>query len=111
MEAKAITKAIRISPTRARLVIDLIRGKNVSDALNILNNHNSKGARLITKTLNSAIANAVNNNGLDVDTLYVKHAVVNEGPTIKRMRAHAKGMSGRNDHRTSHIEIVVASKN
>ena len=84
MEAKAIAKGLRVSPIRTRITIDLIRGKNVSEALNILNNTNSKSARLIKKVLDSAIANAVNNNGADAATLYVKEARVDAGPVMKR---------------------------
>ena len=72
MEAKAIAKGLRVSPIRTRITIDLIRGKSATEALTILNNVNSKSARLIKKVLDSAIANAVNNNGADAATLYVK---------------------------------------
>ena len=71
MEAKAIAKGLRVSPIRARLVSDMIRGKSVQEALTILNNVNNKSARLTKKVLDSAIANAVNNNGADAATLYV----------------------------------------
>ena len=72
MEAKAIAKSVRISPIKARLVVDLIRGKNLDDAVNILNNRNKKASEIILNTLNSAVANAVNNHGLDQSKLYVK---------------------------------------
>ena len=101
MEAKAIAKGLRVSPIRARLVVDMIRGKSVTDALNILTNVNNKSARLTKKVLNSAIANAVNNEGAEESSLYVKEARVDAGPVMKRHR----------DHRTSHINIVVATKN
>ena len=110
MEAKAIAKGMRISPIKIRLVIDLIRGKKVSDALNILNNMNKKPARLTKKVLDSAIANAVNNNGADIDTLYVKEARVDAGPVMKRILFDSRGRIGHKDKRTSHIVIVVASK-
>ena len=74
MEAKAIAKGVRISPIKTRLVVDLIRGKSVSDALNILNNTNTKASRATLKVVNSAVANAVNNNGANVNTLYIKEA-------------------------------------
>ena len=74
MEARAIAKTLRVSPIKARLVVDMIRGKKVQDALNILNNMNKKPARLTKKVLDSAIANAVNNLNLDVNTHYVKEA-------------------------------------
>ena len=110
MEAKAIAKGLRVSPIRARLVIDLIRGKKVDEALNILNNTNKKPALLIKKVLDSAIANAVNNNEADVNTLYVKEARVDAGAVMKRAVPDSRGRIGHNDKRTSHIVIVVASK-
>ena len=111
MEARAIAKTLIISPIKARLTIDMIRGKNVSDALNILNNTNTKPARLTLKVLNSAIANAVNNNGADVATLYVKEARVDAGPVMKRHFFDSRSHIGHKNHRTSHIIIVVATKN
>jgi len=110
MEAKAIAKTLRVSPIKARLVIDLIRGKNVQDALNILNNTKNKPALLIKKTLDSAIANAVNNFKMDVNTLYVKEARVDAGPVMKRHMFDSRGHVGHNDKRTSHINITVASR-
>ncbi len=110
MEAKAIAKTLRVSPIKERLVIDLIRGKDVSDALNILNNMNKKPARLAKKVLDSAIANAVNNNGAKVEELYVKEARVDAGPVMKRHMFDSRSHIGHNDKRTSHIIITVASK-
>ena len=111
MEEKAIAKGLRISPIRARLVVDLIRGKKASEALTILENVNNKSARLTMKVLNSAIANAVNNKGADAATLYVKEARVDAGPTMKRHFFDSRSHIGHRDHRTSHIIIVVATKN
>lgn len=110
MEAKAIAKMQRISPIKARLVIDLIRGKDASEAKNILINYNNKAARLIVKVLDSAIANAVNNNKMDVNTLYVKEARVDAGPVMKRMMFDSRGHVGRKDKRTSHIVVAVANR-
>ena len=110
MEAKAIAKMQRISPIKARLVIDLIRGKSAHEAKNILINYNNKAARLIVKVLDSAIANAVNNNKMDVNTLYVKEARVDAGPVMKRMMFDSRGHVGRKDKRTSHIVVVVANR-
>ncbi len=107
MEAKAIAKGVRISPIKTRLVVDLIRGKNVSDALNILNNTNTKASRAIRKVVNSAVANAVNNNGADVNTLYVKEARVDAGSVMKRVLFDSRGRIGHKDHRTSHIVVTV----
>ncbi len=110
MEAKAIAKSLRISPIKARLVIDLIRGKDVNVALNILNNRNKKSSKLILKVLNSAIANAVNNFKLDENKLYVKEARVDAGPVMKRHMFDSRSHIGHKDRRTSHIVIVVAEK-
>ena len=110
MEARASAKSLRISPIRARLVIDLIRGKNTSEALNILINKNNKAARLIKKVLDSAIANSINNEGLDANTLYIKEARVDAGPVMKRHMFDSRSHIGHNNHRTSHIIIVVATK-
>ena len=110
MEARAIAKTLRVSPIKARLVVDLIRGKDVNVALNILNNMNNKSARLAIKVLNSAIANAVNNNGANQDELYVKEARVDAGPVMKRHMFDSRSHIGHNDKRTSHIVITVASK-
>ena len=108
MEAKAIAKGLRVSPIRARLVADMIRGKSVQEALNILINVNNKSARLTKKVLDSAIANAVNNNAA---TLYVKEARVDAGPVMKRHFFDSRSHIGHRNHRTSHINIVVATKN
>lgn len=110
MEARAIAKTLRVSPIKARLVVDLIRGKSASDALNILNNMNKKPARLTNKVLKSAIANAVNNNGAKVEELFVKEARVDAGPVMKRHMFDSRSHIGHNDKRTSHIVIVVATK-
>ena len=111
MEAKAIAKGLRVSPIRARLVADMIRGKKVRDALNILTNVNNKSAKLTKKVLDSAIANAVNNNGANADELYVKDARVDAGPVMKRHFIDSRSHIGHRNHRTSHINIVVATKN
>ena len=111
MEAKAIAKTVRIAPRKARLVIDLIRNKNVSEADNILNNINKEAARIIRKVLTSAVSNAENNLGLDKEKLVVKEAYVNEGATMKRMRFGSRGHVDPIKKRTSHITIVVSEKN
>ena len=110
MEAKAIAKTLRVSPIKARLVVDLIRGKDVSVALNILSNMNKKPAKLTKKVLDSAVANAVNNLKLDANTLYVKEARVDAGPVMKRHMFDSRSHIGRKDRRTSHIVVVVAEK-
>ena len=110
MEARAIAKTLRVSPIKARLVVDLIRGKNVNDALVILNNMNKKSARLTKKVLESATANAVNNSGAKQEELYVKEARVDAGPVLKRHMFDSRSHIGHKDKRTSHIVIVVATR-
>ena len=110
MEARAIAKGVRIPPRKARLVIDLIRGKNVVEADKILNNLNKEAARLIRKVLTSAVANAENNMGLKKETLVVKEAFVDEGQTLKRMRFGSRGHVDPIKKRTSHITIVVSDQ-
>ena len=108
--AKATAKTVRTSPRKARLVIDLIRGKSVAEAIAILKFTPNKAASIIEKVLISAIANAENNFDLDVENLYVSEAFVNEGPTMKRFRPRAKGSASPINKRTSHITVVVSEK-
>ena len=100
MEAKAIAKGVGIAPRKARLVIDLIRGKNVIEA-----------ARISSKVLTSAVANAENNLGLKKENLYVKEAYVDEGRTLKRFKFGSRGHIDPIKKRSSHITIVVSEKN
>jgi large subunit ribosomal protein L22 len=114
-DAVAIQRGTRQSPYKMRLVIDQIRGKNVNEALGLLKFSKKHAAVQIAKTLNSAVANAEyaarqNNESLDVDTLYVKHAIVNEGPKIKRFMPAAQGRATPIQKRTSHVHIVVGAK-
>lgn len=111
MEAKAVAKGLRIAPRKARLVIDLIRGKSVQEADIILNNINKEAARLSKKVLTSAVANAENNLGLSKENLYIKSAYVNEGQTMKRMKFGSRGHVDPIKKRTSHITIVVSDEN
>ncbi|EOT38462.1 50S ribosomal protein L22 [Enterococcus columbae] len=108
--AKATAKTVRTSPRKARLVIDLIRGKSVAEAIAILKFTPNKAAGIIEKVLMSAIANAENNFDLDVENLFVSEAFVNEGPTMKRFRPRAKGSASPINKRTSHITVVVSEK-
>ena len=110
MEARAIAKHIRISPRKARQVIDLVRGKDVGEASGILRNVPKKAARIIEKVLNSAVANAENNHDMIAEELYVSEAYVDEGPTLKRYRPRAMGMATQIRKRTSHITIVVSER-
>lgn len=111
MEAQAIAKGIRIAPRKARLTIDLIRGKSVQEADTILANLNKESARIIRKVLTSAVANAENNEGLNKEELYVKEAYINEGQVLKRIRFGSRGYVDPIKRRTSHITIVVSEKN
>lgn len=110
MEAKAIAKTVRISALKSRLVMRLINGKSVDEAMSILNNYNSKASRIIKKVLVSAVANAENNHNLDKTKLYVKEAYVNDGPVLKRSVPDSRGRIAKNDHRTSHVTVVVAER-
>ena len=108
MEAIAIHKFASGSAQKARLVVDQIRGLNVEKALEILDFSNKGAAVLVKKVLNSAIANAEHNEGADIDELFVKVIMVDDGPTMKRIKPRAKGRADRILKRTSHITVVVA---
>lgn len=110
MEARAIAKNVKIAPRKARLVIDLVREKDVIEADIILSNLNKEAARLIRKVLTSAVANAENNLGLDKENLFVSEAYINEGITLKRMKFGSRGHVDPIKKRTSHITIVVSDK-
>jgi large subunit ribosomal protein L22 len=108
MRAEAKLKYARISAQKARLVADQIRGQPIEQALNTLAFSTKKGAGLIKKVLESAIANAEHNAGADIDVLRVESIQVNEGPTMKRIMPRAKGRANRIMKRTSHITLTVA---
>ncbi|ADT85878.1 50S ribosomal protein L22 [Vibrio sp. Vb2880] len=110
MEALAKHNFARISPQKARLVADLIRGKSVDQALEVLTFSNKKAADLIKKVLESAIANAEHNEGADIDDLRVAKIFVDEGPVMKRIMPRAKGRADRILKRSSHITVVVADR-
>ncbi|MDO6708915.1 MULTISPECIES: 50S ribosomal protein L22 [unclassified Photobacterium] len=110
MEAIAKHRFARISPQKARLVADLVRGKTVAQALEILTFSNKKAADLVKKVLESAIANAEHNEGADIDDLNVAKIFVDEGPTMKRIMPRAKGRADRILKRSSHITVVVADR-
>jgi large subunit ribosomal protein L22 len=109
-EARAVARFLRVSPFKARQVADLVRGKNVGEAVGILKYTNKKSAPLIGKVLKSAIANAEHNNDMDSDELYVSEIYVDEGPTLKRMRPRAYGRADVRRHRTSHITVVLRER-
>lgn len=107
MEVKATSKTLRIPPRKARLVLDLIRGKNAEEAAAILKFTPNVAAESIAKVLKSAVSNAVNNNDMDEEKLYVKACYANEGMTLKRFMPRAKGSASAIHKRTSHITVVV----
>jgi large subunit ribosomal protein L22 len=108
METRATLRHARISAQKARLVADLVRGMPVDRALNLLAFTEKKAAGMVRKVLESAIANAEHNDGADVDGLKVSAICVDEGPTMKRMHARAKGRGSRVMKRTSHITVTVS---
>lgn len=110
MEAVAKNKFLRVSPTKARLVVDQIRGLHVEKALELLAFSKKRAAGHIRGVLLSAIANAENNLGLDVDTLYVSQVMVDKGPALKRIRPRARGRASRILKPTSHITLAVGPK-
>lgn len=107
METRAIAKYVRLSPQKARLVARNIKGLPVEDAMNILRFTPKKAAQMIGKVLHSAIANAEQLPGVDVDSLVVKQVVIDEGPTMKRIMPRAMGRANRILKRTAHITVVV----
>jgi large subunit ribosomal protein L22 len=110
MGTTASLRYARISPQKARLVADQIRGMKVEPALQLLQFSSKKGAAIIKKVLESAIANAEHNDGADIDELKVSTICVDEGPTQKRIQPRAKGRANRILKRTSHITVAVAEK-
>ena len=106
MQAKAVARTVRIAPRKARLVLDLIRGKQVGEAVAILN----LTPKAASPVIESAMANAEHNYDMDVNTLVVSEAYANEGPTLKRFRPRAMGRASAINKRTSHITIVVSEK-
>ncbi len=110
MEARAILKFVRISPRKAKLVVDLVRGKDANEALAILKYTPKKGAKIVEKVIKSAVANAENNFDLDKDNLYISEIYANEGPKLKRWRPRAQGRAFPIMKRTSHIGVVVKER-
>lgn len=111
MESRAVAKFVRITPRKVRVVLDLIRGKNVAEAFAILKFTPKAGADVVEKVLRSAVANAENNFDMDVDKLYVKTAFADGGPTMKRIHPRSRGQAFKILKRTSHVTIVVDEKN
>lgn len=110
MEVKASARYVRIAPRKVRIVVDLVRGKAVGEALAILRNTPKAASPLVEKVLKSAVANAEHNYDLNAEDLYVSKAFVDQGPTLKRYRPRARGMATRILKKTSHITLMVAEK-
>lgn len=109
-QAKAVAKSVRIAPRKVRLVVDLIRGKEVGQAISILR-HTQRGASpIVEKVLHSAIANAEHNYELDSENLIVSEVYVDEGATLKRFRPRAQGRASNINKRTSHVTVIVTEK-
>ena len=110
MQVSATTKRLRISPQKVRLIVDQVRGKAVGEALDILSFSPQKAAGLVRKVVESAIANAENNEGADIDELKIAQVFVNAGLTMKRIKPRAKGRADRILKRTSHITVTVTDE-
>lgn len=110
MQARAVAKYVRVSPRKARIVVDKIRGKEVVDALDILRFNERAISEAVSKVVASAASNAENQYGVRQENLVIKEAYVDEGPTLKRFRPRAKGSASPIMKRTSHITVVVATR-
>lgn len=110
MEAKATAKYVRMSPSKLKPVTDLVRGKDLNEALTILKFTSGKGAEMVEKVVQSAAANAENNHDMNPDELYVAEIYANQGPTMKRFRAGAQGRASMILKRTSHIAVTLRSR-
>ena len=110
MEVKAVARYVRIPPQKVRLIMDELRGKKVEEALRVLTFSPQKGARLLRKLINSAVANAEANKELDVDTLFIKKIFADQGPTMKRSRPRAMGRATRIIKRMSHLTVILDEK-
>ena len=110
MEAKAVAKYVRMSPIKLKPVTDLVRGKDLNEALNILKFTPGKGSEIVEKVVKSAAANAINNNKMDESKLYVAAIYANDGPRLKRFRPRAKGSANSIIKRTCHITCVVKER-
>lgn len=107
MEVKAKLKYVRVGPQKARLVVDLVRGKDVGEALTILKHANKKTAVLVKKLIESAIANAEQKKTIDIDNLFVKTIYVDAGPVLKRWKPRAQGRASAFNKKMSHINVVL----
>jgi len=110
MEIRAKARFVRISPQKIRLIMGQVRGKKVEEALNLLSFAPQRGARILKKLLDSAVANAQQNADIDVDALYIATVYADEGPTLKRWRPRAQGRATRIRKRTSHLTVILGEK-
>jgi len=110
MQAKAVARYVRIAPRKVSLVLDLVRGKSVGEAIAILRHTPKAASPVIEKVLNSAMANAEHNYNMDVEKLVVSEAYADQGPTLKRFRPRAMGRASKINKRTSHITLVLTEK-
>ena len=110
MEAKAVARQVRLSPYKVRKILPLIRGKKANEAMMILKYCPNKAARVVSKVLQSAVANAEHNYGMDTDKLHVITATADQGPRMKRFRPVSMGRAHPYRHRTSHVTIIVAER-
>ena len=106
-DIRAVAKNIPVSAQKTRLVVDMVRGKKVDDALGILQFTQKRGAKVVSKLLNSAVANAENKGDIDIDTLYIQKIFVDQGPTLKRFKPRAMGRATMIQKKTSHISIIL----
>jgi len=109
-EVKAVLKFVRISPQKVRKLVDSIKGKPAEAAIDILKFMPQKGAAIVEKVVRSAVANAEQNHNMDIDSLIVKNVVADQGPTLKRFRARARGRGTRILKRTAHITVVLSDE-
>ena len=107
METRAVSRYLPVAPRKVRLVVDLVRGKRVGQALSVLEHLPKKSARIVIKTLKSVVANAENTQRVDVDRLYIKRIAVDEGPTQKRFMPRAHGRATQIRKRTAHLTVIV----
>jgi large subunit ribosomal protein L22 len=107
MKSKAVARYVKISPRKVRLVMDQIRGKKVEEAFNLLTFAHQRGAFMVKKLIDSAVANAEQNSDVDVDNLYIKRIFADEGPTLKRFRPRAMGRATRIRKRSSHLTVIL----
>jgi large subunit ribosomal protein L22 len=107
METRAVARFVRISPRKVRLVMDQVRGKKVEEALNMLSFAPQRGAWILKKLINSAVANAEQNSNTDVDSLYLKGLYADQGPTLKRWRPRALGRATKIGKKTSHLTVIL----